>query len=125
MEQFPHLSCWERQAEGVDDGAQRSEARLDGLDVRRREQVQPGQEQTRTDVGLEQQPEVVELVFPAGAGVPGGVSLQQGGRRRFRGGRGPFWGGWLGGYVPPGPGTLALPTSARLWPPDPSPTKIS
>src|SRR5260221_14420665 len=97
MEQFPHLSCWERQAEGVDDGAQRSEARLDGLDVRRREQVQPGQEQTRTDVGLEQQPEVVELVFPAGAGVPGGVSLQQGGRRRFRCGGVPRGGGAPGG----------------------------
>src|SRR5258708_21600097 len=95
---YPHLSCWERQGEGVDDGAQRSEARLDGLDVRRREQMQPGQEQTRTDVGLEQQPEVVELVLPAGAGVPGGVSLQQGGRRRFRGG------GVRAGGVPAGGG---------------------
>src|SRR5258708_38144627 len=97
---YPHLSCWERQGEGVDDGAQRSEARLDGLDVRRREQMQPGQEQTRTDVGLEQQPEVVELVLPAGAGVPGGVSLQQGGRRRFRGGG--VRGGGGGGCGGPG-----------------------
>src|SRR5260370_27942141 len=73
---IPHLSCWERQAEGVDDGAQRSEARLDGLDVRRREQVQPGQEQAGTDVGLEQQAEVVEGGLSPRPRCPGRVGLQ-------------------------------------------------
>src|SRR5260221_14087547 len=77
----PHLSCWERQGEGVDQGAQRGEAGLDRLDVRRREQMQPGQEQTRTDEGLEQQPEVVERVLPAGARVPGGMGRHRGGPR--------------------------------------------
>src|SRR5258708_14900037 len=114
MEQYPHLSCWERQAEGVDDGAQRSEARLDGLDMRRREQVQPGQEQTRTDVGLEQQPEVVELVLPGGAGVPGGVSLQQGGRRRVRGGGFRGGDGWWGRDVPQGRAVGGLQTEERV-----------
>src|SRR5262249_61542579 len=92
MEHYPHLSCWERQAEGVDQGAQRSEARVDGLDVRRREQMQPGQEQTATDVGLEQESQVIERVLPTSARVPGGMSLQCGGRGRRggirRGGRG-------------------------------------
>src|SRR5712692_6276442 len=55
----PHLSCWERHMEGVDEGTERSEAGLDRLDMRRREQMQPGQEQTGTDVGLEQEPQVV------------------------------------------------------------------
>src|SRR5262245_12145167 len=82
MEQYPHLSCWERQAEGVDQGAQRSEARVDGLDVRRREQMQPWQEQTATDVGLEQESQVIERVLPTSARVPGGMSLQCGGRGR-------------------------------------------
>jgi len=31
----PHLSCWERQAEGVDQGTERGEAGLDRLDMRR------------------------------------------------------------------------------------------
>src|SRR5258706_9737024 len=82
----PHLSCWERQGEGVDEGAERGEARLDGLNVRRREQMQPGQEQAGTDVGLEHQSEVVELVFPADPVIPGGMGLHGGGRWELRGG---------------------------------------
>ena len=71
--------------EGVDEGTERSEAGLDRLDMRRREQMQPGQEQTGTDVGLEQEPEGVERVLPAGAGVPGGMGLHSSGRRELGG----------------------------------------
>src|SRR5262249_48863089 len=88
----------------VDQGAQRSEARVDGLDVRRREQMQPGQEQTATDVGQEQESQVIERVLPTSARVPGGMRLQCGGRGgpwgdSRRGRRGP--GGAGGGAMWP------------------------
>jgi hypothetical protein len=37
----PHLSCWERQGEGVHQSAKRGEAGLNGLDVRERHQGEP------------------------------------------------------------------------------------
>jgi 23S rRNA (adenine-N6)-dimethyltransferase len=51
----PHLSCRERQAEGVDEGAQGGEAGLDGVGVRGRHASEPGEEQAGADIGLEQQ----------------------------------------------------------------------
>src|SRR5260221_10059362 len=72
----PHLSCWERQAEGVDQGTKGGEAGLDGLDVREWDEREPGQEQARTDVGLQEQPEVVQVLLPAATRVPSGMGLQ-------------------------------------------------
>src|SRR5258708_22008381 len=47
---IPLLSCRERQVVGVHEGAERSEAGLDRLEVRERDQMEPGQEQARADV---------------------------------------------------------------------------
>jgi hypothetical protein len=80
----PHLSCWERQAEGVDQRAKRGKAGLHRLDMRERHQVEPREEQAGTDVRLEEQPKVVELVLPAAAGVPSWKCLQRGDQRRQR-----------------------------------------
>ncbi len=33
--------------------------------------MEPGQAQTRADVGLEEQPQVVQVMLPAVAGIPG------------------------------------------------------
>jgi hypothetical protein len=70
------LSCWESQAEGVDESAERGEGGLEGLDRREWDQMQPGQQQTRADGGVEEQPQGVELVLPARPGVPGRMGLQ-------------------------------------------------
>src|SRR5258708_13845277 len=78
----PHLSCWERQAEGVNQRAQRGEARLDCLAMRERDQMEPGQEETGTDVGLEEQPQIVEVRLPPRPRIPGGMGVKRRGRRR-------------------------------------------
>jgi hypothetical protein len=52
---IPLLSCWEHQAEGVDQGAEGGEADLDGLGVWERDQMEPGQEQAGADIGLQEQ----------------------------------------------------------------------
>jgi len=81
---IPHLSCWECQAEGVDQGAERGEAGLDRLDMRERDQVEPGQEQARGGVGLEEQAQVIQVLFPAAPRIPGGMGLERSdGRWRF------------------------------------------
>ena len=48
----PLLSGGECQAEGVHQGTKRGEAGLDGLDMREWDQMELGQQQARTDVGL-------------------------------------------------------------------------
>lgn len=60
--------------EGVHEGAQIGEA---GLQVRQWEQAEPGEEEAGTDVGLEQEAEVVEGALPAGATVPVGMSQER------------------------------------------------
>jgi hypothetical protein len=54
IELIPHLSCWENQVEGVDQGAERGEASLNGLRVRERNQGEPRQQQAGADVGLQE-----------------------------------------------------------------------
>src|SRR5215469_1773574 len=81
---IPLLSCWECQAEGVYQGAKRGEAGVDGLDVRKRDQAEPGQEQTRADIRLKEQSQAVEVMLPAVALVPGGMGLQRGAQARVR-----------------------------------------
>src|SRR5258708_6403301 len=76
----PLLSCWERQAEGVDQGSERGEASLNAVGVREWHQREPGQEQTGADVGLEQQAEGVEVRLPPWPGVPGGLGVQRRGQ---------------------------------------------
>ena len=44
------------------------------MDMREWHQGEPREEQAGADVRLEEQPEVVELVLPAAAGVPGGMA---------------------------------------------------
>ena len=83
----PLLSCWERQAEGVDERAERGEAGLDGLRVWERHERQPREEQAGGHLRVEEQPQGVEVVFPATAGVPGGMGFQGGSWRRFCCGR--------------------------------------
>jgi hypothetical protein len=72
----PLLSCWEGQAEGVDQAAERGETGLDRLRVWERGKVKPGQEQTGTDVGLQEQSQVVEVMLPASARVPGRMGFE-------------------------------------------------
>src|SRR5258707_6667195 len=86
MEHYPLLSCWESQGEGVDESAERSEAGLDRLDMRERDQGEPGQEQTGTDVGLQQQAQVVEVMLPTATRVPSGMGLHRSGRWERGGG---------------------------------------
>src|SRR5260221_5020207 len=71
-----HLSCREGQAEGVDQGAECGEAAVDRLDVRERHQLEPGEQQAGTDIRLQEQSQGVEVMFPAGAGIPGWMGLQ-------------------------------------------------
>ena len=52
---------------GVHEGAEVGEA---GLQVRQREHAEPREEEAGTDVGLEQEAQVVEGTLPAGATVP-------------------------------------------------------
>src|SRR5260221_5714601 len=80
----PLLSCWERQAEGVDQGSERGAASLKAVGVREWHQREPGQEQTGPDGGLEQQAAVVEVRLPPGPGVPGGMGVQRRGQERGR-----------------------------------------
>jgi hypothetical protein len=49
------VSCWESQAEGIEQAAERGEAGLNGLQVREWDQGEPEQQQAGTDVGLEEQ----------------------------------------------------------------------
>src|SRR5258708_26020601 len=77
---IPLLSCWERQAEGVDQGSERGEASLNAVGVREWHQREPGQEQTGADVGVEQQAEGVEGRLPPCPGVPGGMGVRRRGR---------------------------------------------
>jgi hypothetical protein len=88
---IPLLSCWESQAEGIDERAQRREASLDRLDVGERGEVEPGQEQAGRDVGGQQQPKRVEVALPPRTSIPvrmgghrgeGDLLLGGGGRRR-------------------------------------------
>jgi hypothetical protein len=50
--------------------------------------MQPRQKETGADVGLEEQPEVVEVVVPTRPGIPGRMGLEGGSRRGFGGGAG-------------------------------------
>lgn len=71
--------------EGVHEGAQVSEA---SLQVRQRAHAEPWQEEAGTDVGLEQEAEVVEGTLPAKATVPLWVGQEHRvckGRGRWRG----------------------------------------
>src|SRR5262249_34684113 len=61
---IPLLSCWESQAEGIDERAQRGEAGLNRLDVREGGETEPGQEQAGIDVGRPQQPQRGEVALP-------------------------------------------------------------
>jgi len=72
----PLLSCWESQAKGVDQAAERGETGLDRLRVWERDQGKPGQEQTATDVGLQEQSQVVEVMLPASARVSGRMGFE-------------------------------------------------
>src|SRR5258708_26522086 len=49
----PHLSCWERQAEGIDQGSERGEASLNAVGLRERHQREPGQEHTGAHAALQ------------------------------------------------------------------------
>jgi hypothetical protein len=78
--------------EGVHQRAEGGEAGLDGVGMWERHEREPGEEQARTDIRVEEQAQVVEVVFPARASIPGGVGLQGGGGSgRGRNGR------WLRG----------------------------
>ena len=82
-----HLSCWVERVIGIHEGAQVGQT---GGEVGQGIETQPGEQQTGTDEGLQEQAQIVESVFPAGIVGPGRV-LQGGSRRgglRRIGGRG-------------------------------------
>src|SRR5215469_12503428 len=64
----PLLSCWVERAVGIDEGAEVCQARGE---VRERIEPQPGEQEASTDEGLQEQPQVVEPMFPAGVLGPG------------------------------------------------------
>lgn len=73
--------------EGVHEGTQVGEA---SLQVRQREHAEPGEEKAGTDVGLEQEAQVVEGTLPARAAIPVGMNEERragGGWVRSREGR--------------------------------------
>ena len=64
---IPHLSCWDESTDGIHE---RGEFTEPVVQLWQRDEIEPGEQETGADKGLEHEPEIDELGFPALAVIP-------------------------------------------------------